>query len=870
MESLQHKSGHNEPSKKGQENASVTSVSCSANTELRHSERIWREYPDARYVVEARQNGAGKVLTLEDARGERSTEHVSRFTYIHFKPERGECASLDSRDFFLRDEEEGGGLLKICEDGTALATARVRPYYCRQHLVNVCDGFSLSLECREVTTDQDYEAVTWLNRFHYRNLNLWGRSACLILSLNGPTENLPTVDSIGYIILNSPPLLTRPRDILLGWDKEGRKDNVDRVLRIARVVVHPEFRGLGLGRLLVESAIEYAAQYWNAMGKKPWLIETVAEMSKYHPVFEKAGMFHFGCTAGRDEVFVTPTSSLDHTMGPGHWRSSLDRMRMNKSTPKPYFAALLDSCPPDIRELVGNKVKEDNGATQCVRLPERQKFSPPSIRFERVTLKYGGPHSGNGFMERGNGGWTTVGEDSSSVLSPSEVLVLINKLASETHHLVSEEPLPTSKQQDGYEWPQAVLDTYNAFIGEVSDLGHRLTSVAQVVESRIAEMEQMNQEVLENLRSVVANREAVAKRALGLIEALDTSIEQVLSCECRNNALWAQLSNLRSHILAFSKDLQLCPASVREKEIISAFGLCPEKQDEMVLEDFSLDILPGQVVLLVGGSGSGKTSLLKSILGAPLISAGRLNTNEIAEAVGTLDLDFPPNVPVIDLIGRDTAEACRILNAAGISEAKLYLKRRDELSHGQRYRVAAAILAASGKSIWLADEFCAFLDPLTATIVSSGLAKLARDFGATFIAAVADGTRVSAGLQPDLILRLVYGGRPEPDPRIHFWKSVEGWRDFVSQATTDSLDSASAKDELIRATDLIYHRIGSEYLLCECRDNKTIMEALLASLSGLVPEWTPATLKRQINLRVRLWKTLNSIPSRTCKDEEPL
>lgn len=860
MESLQHKSGHNEPSNKGQENTSVTSVSCSANTELRRSERIWREYPSARYVVEARQNGAGKILTLEDARGERSTEHVSRFTYIHFKPERGEHASLDSRDFFVRDEEDGGGLLKICEDGRALATARVRPYYGQQHLVNVCDGFSLSLECREVTTDQDYAAVTWLNRFHYRNLNLWGRSACLVLSLNAPTEDLPTVDSIGYIILNSPPLLTRPRDLLFGWDKEGRKDNVDRVSRIARVVVHPEFRGMGLGRLLVESAIEYAALYWNAVGKRPWLVETVAEMSKYHPVFEKAGMFHFGYTAGRDEVFITPTSSLDHTMGPGHWRSSLDRMRMNKSTPKPYFAALLDSCPPDIREFVGNKVKEGNGATHCVRLPEQQKFSPPAIRFERATLKYGGPHSGNGFMERGNRGWTTVDEDSSGVLRPSDVVVFVNKLASEAYRVAGYEPLPTP-EQSGYECPQALLDAYDAFTGEVSDLGQKLTSMTQTIEARIAEMEQTSQEVLGNLRSVFADREAVAKRALGLIEALDASVEQVLSCECRNNAVWAQLSNLRSQILAFSKDLQLCSASVREKEIISAFGLCPEKQDEVVLEDFSLDILPRQVVLLVGGSGSGKTSLLKSILGAPLISAGRLNTDDIVEIADTLDLDFAPDVPVIDLVGGDTAEACRILNAAGISEAKLYLKRRDELSHGQRYRVAAAILAASGKSIWLADEFCAFLDPLTATIVSSGLGKLAREFGATFIAAVADGTRVSAGLQPDLTLRLIYGGRPQPDPRIHFWKSVEGWRDRMSQAAIDSSHSASAKDEFVRATDLIYHRIGSEHSLCTCEDDKATVERVLESLGGLVPEWTPTALKRQINLRVRLWRTLNSPPS---------
>jgi ABC-type ATPase with predicted acetyltransferase domain len=59
---------------------------------------------------------------------------------------------------------------------------------------------------------------------------------------------------------------------------------------ISRVVVHPIYRGLGLGVALVRHAL--------ATARAP-MVEALAAMGRIHPLFEKAGMYSFGAFAGR-------------------------------------------------------------------------------------------------------------------------------------------------------------------------------------------------------------------------------------------------------------------------------------------------------------------------------------------------------------------------------------------------------------------------------------------------------------------------------------------------------------------------------------------------------------------------------------------
>jgi phospholipid/cholesterol/gamma-HCH transport system ATP-binding protein len=49
--------------------------------------------------------------------------------------------------------------------------------------------------------------------------------------------------------------------------------------------------------------------------------------------------------------------------------------------------------------------------------------------------------------------------------------------------------------------------------------------------------------------------------------------------------------------------------------VIEIRGLCTQFGDRVVHRELDLDVMPGEIVSLVGGSGSGKTTLLREILG---------------------------------------------------------------------------------------------------------------------------------------------------------------------------------------------------------------------------------------------------------------
>jgi hypothetical protein len=95
-----------------------------------------------------------------------------------------------------------------------------------------------------------------------------------------------------------------------------------------------------------------------------------------------------------------------------------------------------------------------------------------------------------------------------------------------------------------------------------------------------------------------------------------------------------------------------------------------------------------------------------------------------------------------------------VLSLAGLAEAFVYLKRFDELSAGQKYRAALAMLLASSANVWVADEFCVNLDAVTASVVSHNLQKIARQTKATVIVAAPDCSNFITSLAPDRVLLL--------------------------------------------------------------------------------------------------------------------
>jgi ABC-type Mn2+/Zn2+ transport system ATPase subunit len=76
-----------------------------------------------------------------------------------------------------------------------------------------------------------------------------------------------------------------------------------------------------------------------------------------------------------------------------------------------------------------------------------------------------------------------------------------------------------------------------------------------------------------------------------------------------------------------------------------------------------------------------------------------------------------------------------------------------------------AKLIASQADIWVADEFCATLDPITANIVSRNLRRCAKQLGVTVILAAANWAEFIHELRPDTIIHL----RAPWDYRVFDW-----------------------------------------------------------------------------------------------------
>ncbi|MET1129270.1 MAG: GNAT family N-acetyltransferase [Thermoproteota archaeon] len=80
--------------------------------------------------------------------------------------------------------------------------------------------------------------------------------------------------------------------------------------RIARVVVHPDYRGDGLGVLAVRMALRWIAERRiPEMKRRKHIVETIAQMARYNPFFEKAGFRYVWDTASNRPVLVYPLTA---------------------------------------------------------------------------------------------------------------------------------------------------------------------------------------------------------------------------------------------------------------------------------------------------------------------------------------------------------------------------------------------------------------------------------------------------------------------------------------------------------------------------------------------------------------------------------
>jgi len=229
--------------------------------------------------------------------------------------------------------------------------------------------YRYELKFREAIHREDYEAIVGLEQYHYasekdvvavwrcaecgrtvrenikpekcpkcgsRNVYLWAirgslpASRFMVVELQNAEEYEP--DIVAYVRVDPPiPKMNRRlpdggverniREKVFGEDwfhptfEPRRGKTVEDILhecdthvaRIARVVVHPEYRADGIGRESVRGAVRWIKERRiPEMKSEKHLVEVIAQMARYHPIFESVGFVYLWDTGSGRPYLVKP------------------------------------------------------------------------------------------------------------------------------------------------------------------------------------------------------------------------------------------------------------------------------------------------------------------------------------------------------------------------------------------------------------------------------------------------------------------------------------------------------------------------------------------------------------------------------------
>lgn len=186
-----------------------------------------------------------------------------------------------------------------------------------------------------------------------------------------------------------------------------------------------------------------------------------------------------------------------------------------------------------------------------------------------------------------------------------------------------------------------------------------------------------------------------------------------------------------------------------ENKIIELQHLKKSYDGVEVLKDINFTISKGEVLSIIGSSGSGKSTMLRCInllekpTGGDILYHGesilssKFNQNKFRSKVGTVFQQFYlfENMSVID---NCTVAQIKVLNRdkeSAVKEAKKYLelvgmidhahKKPSMLSGGQKQRVAIARALCMNPEVLLFDEPTSALDPEMVNDVLQVMSKLA-------------------------------------------------------------------------------------------------------------------------------------------------
>lgn len=601
--------------------------------------------PKAYEVLATNPKGHAKVVRLRCGRND-TTLRLHRFALVG-KGDLLRFGDGGTSKVFVEPQEAGNPLVPVAP----VFTTADRVAIGRE---------SFAVRVRELSRSTDISALQFLEQFHYKTnrslgepetgndgeaktASVGGRRAVMYAEIKLGARWEPA----GYVDLQMPLMMCKPRHVLFQrpyahptrniswerWDQHSMKQNLNTIVRIARVVVTPELRGLGLTRCIVKAAKTFARERWHVRGVRPVFMEISAEMLNHVDFVSSSGFTYVGRTEGNVDRVVKDMAQMSRSRGGEFGIMSLQRK---------YHRALQEYCEAD-------GISFEEGVEVL-----RQKVEEPA-----------------------------------NSLTTGEWAVL---------RKIVRMPIPY----------------YLCGLDEYSD--HYLREGLKTCEAARAE------------HSLQPRRVEASKAQLNI-------------------------SDLR-----LRAEYRL-PETPSTKLVMAAFGLEGETVHFDIVQGVSATVSGGNVILVAGSSGSGKTALLQAL--DPAMHNANVSVGGVVTGNYTAAWPQPitQNLPLFEALAqRYSAERTfAALSRVGLSDALVFVKPFWMLSRGQQYRAMIAELLLRDDGVWLLDEFCGDLDPITAKVVAHNLRKQIVVTGRVAFVASANHLHYVDALRPTRVLALRAG-----------------------------------------------------------------------------------------------------------------
>lgn len=290
---------------------------------------------------------------------------------------------------------------------------------------------------------------------------------------------------------------------------------------------------------------------------------------------------------------------------------------------------------------------------------------------------------------------------------------------------------------------------------------------------------------------------------------------------------------------------------IRIEHLVKSFG------DVTPIKDVNCDIIKGDVVSIIGPSGTGKSTLLNLVNQLEAADGGKIllegqdtfekgyDVNKMRQQIGMVFQSFNlfSHLTIIEnlmlaqtkLLKRSQEDACKrsmdLLQMVGMSDKALSLP--DQLSGGQQQRAAIIRAVAMDPKIILFDEPTSALDPTMVDEVLAVIKKLARD-GMTMLI-VTHEMRFAREVSNRIFFMdegIIYEeGSPEEifdapkrDKTRQFVKRLQVYEQTIRKDQSDTRDLFSSLEEF-----------GSRYMLSRRLMNRLLTVAEELCVQTLLP-----------------------------------